>query len=108
MARLEIGPYDGPDTYYMDREWWPSQAKVTLSRRNLLALLHKLDMPDSARRLENNVVFVEGEHTEDMILILCCCEDDAEHYADARRHGALPGEMHPDTETFIQTEGPDA
>lgn len=94
MARLEISEYDGHDKV-------PSMAKVTLSRRNVLALLHKLDMAGSARRLENTCVYVEGDHTEELRLVLCV-EDDDEHYADERRLGSAPGRMVPATESFIR------
>jgi hypothetical protein len=95
MAKLEITDYDGvlPTPTMM--------AKVTLSQRNLLALLHKLDMPGSARRLENNVVYLDGELSDSTILVLCC-ENDDEHYADPARLGGPPGEMHPDTEEFVR------
>lgn len=72
--------------------------QVTVSRRNLFALLHKLDMPGSARTLVNGDCWVNGEETELATLILCCEEDD-EHYA---RRGDPPGPMHPKTEAFIR------
>lgn len=98
MARLEIGPYDGPGPHTL-------QAKVTLSRRNILALLHKLDMQGSHRRLENTMVFIESEYSDNLMLVLCCEEDD-EHYDDDRRlaNQGIPGRMHPETETFIREE----
>lgn len=65
---------------------------VVVSRRNVLALLHKLDMEGSARTL------VKDDPTGRLILQV---EDDQEHYA-TRPEGA-PGEMHPATETFIQS-----
>lgn len=66
---------------------------VTLSRRNLLALLHKLDMPESARTI---YTFTRGGQ-----LTVVAAEDDAEHYA-SREPG---GEMHPKTEAFIREQG---
>lgn len=94
MAKLELKTYDGFDPK-------PSNmAKVTLSRRNLLALLHKLDMQHSHRRIENNVVYVDDELRNDLILVLCA-EDDDEHYADPQRLGSRAGVMHPETETAI-------
>lgn len=36
---------------------------VTLSRRNLLALLQKLDMPGSAREIVNNDCYEDGAQT---------------------------------------------
>lgn len=89
MARLDI------TTPGENRE-----VRVTLSRRNLLSLLHKLDMPGSARRLENNDCWENGAQCAyPGTLLVLCCEDDDEHYAS--RSGA-PGKMHPDTEKFVQ------
>ena len=68
---------------------------VTLSRRNVLALLHKLDMPGSAREIQK----VEGD-----VLLCLRVEDDAVHYDHPERD--VPGRvgpMHPATEQFIQT-----
>lgn len=61
---------------------------VTLSRRNLLTLLHKLDKPGSAREL---MLFspIYGA-------LSVKAEEDAEHYADR-----TPGPMTEDTEAFI-------
>lgn len=78
--------------------------KVTLSRRNLLALLHKLDMPGSGRRIENTCTFREGVYDNTHVLVLCC-EDDKEHYADPDRLSSKPGIMHPDSEEFIAHYG---
>lgn len=61
---------------------------VTLSRRNLLALLHKLDMPGSAHTIWRD----DGE-----MLLVVVAQDDEEHYADREP----PGLMHLDTEYFI-------
>lgn len=72
--------------------------EVILSRRNLLALLHKLDMPDSNREITNNDVRVNGNLATDVMMHLKC-ENDDEHYA---KRVTPPGEMHPDTEAFIQ------
>lgn len=60
---------------------------VTFSRRNILALLHKLDMKGSARRLEKLV---------DEGLLVVTVEEDEEHYS-----GQPAGPMHPETEKFI-------
>jgi hypothetical protein len=68
---------------------------VTLSRRNLAALTHKLDWPGSFRTIVNRDVHRDGAHAPEMALVLRC-EDDDEHYA--RRRAGL---MHPDTEEFI-------
>jgi len=86
---------------------------VTLSRRNLLALLHKLDMPGSMRTLTNNDCFEDGVQTplpddagvsDDMkpTVLVLRCEDDAEHYG---RRELGPGLMHPATETFVLRRG---
>ena len=62
---------------------------IILSRRNILSLLHKLDMPGSSRTL---------------IAPACAfairVEEDEAHYA-----GRQPGPMHPDTEEFIRSHG---
>ncbi|MBA3585140.1 MAG: hypothetical protein H0W36_11550 [Gemmatimonadetes bacterium] len=74
---------------------------VTLSRRNLLALLHKLDRAGSARTITSQHAYrrLDGrtELVDDLLLIVRS-ENDDEHYG-----GRLfpPGVMHPDTEAFI-------
>lgn len=60
---------------------------VKLSRRNLLALLHKLEMTGSACSIVKPGGIVIG------------VEPDEVHYAD-RKEG--PGPMHPETEKFIE------
>ena len=86
---------------------------VTLSRRNLLALLHKLEMPGSSRQLENNDCYEDGvqtpwypgeEEQTDLprTTLVLCCEDDEEHYGQ-RTFG--PGAMHPETEQFVAGHG---
>ena len=92
MARLRIR---------LDGEGRPKAAFVTLSRRNLLALLHKLDMPGSARMLRNGNVEIDGDYAPDFAFVLRC-EPDAEHYA---KRPDPPGAMHPSTESFIHSEG---
>jgi len=79
-----------------------STAVVVLSRRNLLALLHKLEMTGSARTIAStNAYRVDDEGTpqiaHDLVLIVQS-ETDAEHYGE-RPFPA--GGMHPDTEAFI-------
>lgn len=101
MARLHIMNFDGE-----------RRVEVTLSRRNLLALLHKLDMPGSTRQIENNDCYEDGVQTslprgEDQALpsptmLVLRCEDDDEHYA---KRALGPGVMHPDTERFVQKSG---
>lgn len=65
---------------------------IVLSRRNLLALLHKLDKSGSSRTLvkscDNGVLIVRAE-------------DDSEHYGDKK-----PGQMTSDTENFIASMTP--
>lgn len=68
-----------------------SVAEVTLSRRNLLALLHKLEMPRSGRTLMS-----EHDCSPGWTLVVRA-EDDPEHYADRRG----PGPVHPSSEVFI-------
>jgi hypothetical protein len=86
---------------------------VTLSRRNLLALLQKLDMDGSFRQIENNDCYEDGQRTpwdpgEELLSelaktkLVLRSEDDAEHYAS---RPAAPGPMHPATETFIREKG---
>ena len=70
---------------------------VVLSRRNLLSLAHKLDMPNSARTLVGRDVIVDGNVQAAPVLIVKV-EDDDEHY---RQRAAPPGELHPDTEEFV-------
>lgn len=81
----------------MKAEIAPGQVMITLSERNLLALLHKLAMPGSRRELQTRRATVEGTPT-DLILIRVRCEPDRDHYA---YRDAPPGPMHPDTEAFI-------
>ena len=86
--------------------------EVTLSRRNLLALLHKLDAPWSARTIMNGDCWEDGEQTpypgeatESTLpptLLVLRAEEDTEHYA-ARPDP--PGDMHPATEAYIRERG---
>lgn len=85
-----------------------TDVRVVLSRKNLLALLHKLDMPGSGREIHNDFCFVNGEEDRSIKLILNC-EDDDEHYAHASRgEFTMAGTMHPDTEAFIADTHPPA
>ena len=61
--------------------------EVKLSRRNLLSLLHKLEMPSSHCMIAKPEGFVIE------------AEPDEVHYA-GRAEG--PGPMHPDTEAFVR------
>ena len=102
MARLHIMNLDDE-----------RRVEVTLSRRNLLTLLHKLDMPGSMRQIENNDCWEDGQQTPwypherrtasaiHTTLVLRC-ENDDEHYD---RRPAGPGLMHPATERFVQEGG---
>lgn len=62
--------------------------QVVLSKRNLLTLLHKLDVPTSKREIvkQTGGVFISVR-----------AEDDNTHYKDA-----TPGKMSTDTEAFIK------
>lgn len=66
-------------------------AEVVLSRRNLLALLLKLDEPESFRRIESN-------DCPNGWRVAVLAEDDDEHYG---ARPVPPGPMHPATEAFI-------
>jgi hypothetical protein len=72
-----------------------SVCEVSLSRRNLLALLYKLEMAGSSRTLAG------GDCPEGFELVVRV-EGDDEHYA-KREEG--PGPMHPQTEAFLQAQG---
>lgn len=102
MARLHIMNIDGR-----------RRVEVVLSRRNLLTLLHKLDMPESLRQIENNDCWEDGAQTpwypgeESMsplpvTTLVLRCEDDDEHYG---RRAVGPGPMHPKTEEFVREHG---
>jgi hypothetical protein len=77
---------------------------VTLSRRNLLSLLHKLEMRGSRRTIANNDAYVDGVAAAGLLLVLQA-EDDESHYG-ARI--APPGPVHPATQRFIDTRTPHA
>lgn len=63
--------------------------EIILSERNLLALLHKLQMEGSARTIYKQLP------TGEMLAVRA--EKDQDHY------GSSPhGRMHPDTEEFIE------
>lgn len=73
-----------------------SQVNVVLSRRNVLSLLHKLEMRGSARTLTGGDNYVNGEPVDDLLLVLQVEEDNV-HYGS---RPAPPGRMHPSTEEF--------
>ena len=70
---------------------------VTLSRRNLLALLAKLDELCSARTLTSGNAYWREQATDGVVLAVRA-ESDAEHYRDR----PLPGQMTIETEAAIR------
>ncbi len=69
--------------------------QVKLSRRNLLSLLHKLEMPGSRRTIVKPIDLNVPIGTEaDEIAVVAVTDDEC--YA-----GRDPGPMHPDTEEFV-------
>ena len=72
---------------------------VTLSRRNLLALLAKLDTEGSERTL-----LKREEPLGEQWTLVVIAEEDGEHY-DGRAEP--PGPMHQVTEAFIRRTGSD-
>lgn len=75
----------------------PATVVVTLSKRNLLALLQKVDDPLSARMLVSGHVYLQGGLLDGIELVVRC-EPDDKHYAERE----APGPMHPLTESFIE------
>jgi hypothetical protein len=87
------------------------RVEVVLSRRNLLTLLHKLDMPGSLRQIHNNDCWEDGEQTpwhgdgpsaHPVTMLVLRCEDDEEHYG---KRAAGPGAMIGETEEFVAEHG---
>src|SRR5262245_25327311 len=88
------------------------RVEVILSRRNLLSLLHKLDMPGSMRQIESNDCYEDGVQTPfypdekrndlSRTKLVLRSEDDPEHYA---KRPVGPGLMHPATERFVAEKG---
>jgi len=64
------------------------EPRIVLSRRNLLSLLHKLEMKDSARTI---IKYTDSDEP-----LLVSSMDDNEYYDRA------PGQMHPETEAFVE------
>jgi hypothetical protein len=96
-VRLEIKKYDGP---HEEVAGWP-QVEVTLSKRNLLALLAKVGMSGSARRIESRDSSIEGELAQ--LVLVVRCESDEVHYQGPRRRArGKPGRMHRFTAAFIE------
>jgi len=79
-----LGCLDDNHVIVDKEDWGIASQPVKLSRRNLLALLHKLEMPNSAR----TIIKPDG--------VTLIVEPDI-HYA-----GRQPGPMHPETEAFIR------
>ena len=81
---------------------------LTLSRRNLRALLSKLDdLPEgifpSACTITTQNFYIAGEPvTSDLLCAHVCAQEDGPHYADRE----APGQMHGHTEVYV--EKPDA
>ena len=74
-----------------------SAVLITLSQRNLLALLAKVSDPFSARMLASGNTYRDGEAIDEVSLIVRC-EPDTLHYADR----LPPGPMRPAIEALIQ------
>ena len=70
---------------------------VTLSRRNLLALLAKLDEPESYRAITSTNSYLDFVEIEGIPFVVHA-ESDADHYGQRR----LPGPMTPTTEDGIR------
>jgi hypothetical protein len=68
---------------------------VTLSRKNLLTGLHKLEMEGSAR-----TIYSDDAGSEKRLVLRF--ERDDEHYTHPDRQGVGAGMMHPETEKFIR------
>lgn len=71
--------------------------RLTLSKRNLLALLHKLEMEGSARTLQTTNWYYMDKRVDGHVMEVCV-EPDDEHYRER-----TPGPMHISTERFIKT-----
>ena len=66
------------------------EIEVKLSRRNLLALLHKLDWEGSKQTIDK---------LRDGLILIVVAEDDKEHYGDEKA-----GVMNDETEHFIEQQ----
>jgi hypothetical protein len=91
VARLELRLDDGRAGVVI----------VTLSRRNLLTLLHKLDMPGSARTITNGYCYLNRELNDRLTLVLRA-EDDEAHYGERPEP---PGAVHPTSEAYVRRHG---
>jgi hypothetical protein len=65
--------------------------RITLSKSNLLALLHKLEKADSAQTIHKRI---------DGVLVIVSSQSDLDHYKGEER-----GQMTEDTEAFIASWG---
>ena len=78
--------------------------KLVVSRRNLFALLDKLDNGvdghESECTIEGHHIVIEGELCSGKSYFLKA-ESDAEHYGHQDRVNAPAGAMHPDTESRL-------
>jgi hypothetical protein len=73
--------------------------QLTLSRRNLLSLLHKLEMPGSHRTIVKQLDSTRNNMAGPGEIAVVAVTDE-ECYADRD-----PGPMHPDTEQFVVEVG---
>lgn len=73
---------------------------VTLSRRNLLTLLHKLERGRSACTLVSGNAYRDQVEIDDMQLVVTA-EPDERHYADREP----PGTVHPLEEAYLALAG---
>lgn len=75
----------------------PGVFEVVLSRRNLLALLTKLEIPESERTL------AVGSHfkPDGVLAVTIRAEDDEAHYSSPLRKGVPAGPLHPATEVLM-------
>lgn len=82
----------------MKLQFKPGKVEVTLSERNLLTMLDKLQWEDSSREIQSNDVRnPDGEYLNGILFCLHA-ETDEEHYG---RRLDPPGAMHPDTEAAL-------
>lgn len=72
--------------------------KLTLSRRNLLALLHGLEEAEDEGKDETGPI---TRQTEQGILLALFAETDERHYKERAEAGYGPGMMPENTEAFI-------
>lgn len=92
MARLRIT---------LGSDGRPENVVVALSRRNLLALLHKIERPGFAGGIFNHDVEIDGDFSPG-VGFLVLSEDDIDHYS---QRPDPPGQMRSQTESFIRSHG---